>query len=170
MWAAGISDLSETMRVDMHFQLKEVSIDVIQARLDYLKWEAAKKLLAEFVNEWPYKHNFITREDKHIGYESWETAKLAILRKIPRSCATVPTMPTQNLAQDNNIFPANDICYSDIPMTIMCKASYLLQVLNNVLKLGFRAHKRECIIAVKEGVSCFKTETQPDHTHKNQGN
>ena len=42
MWAAGISDLSETMRVDMHFQLKEVSIDVIQARLDYLKWEAAK--------------------------------------------------------------------------------------------------------------------------------
>ena len=60
-------ELTETRKRELHYQLSNVTPEVLLARLNYLREDAASHPLAEFAESCPHEHNFIAREDLEKG-------------------------------------------------------------------------------------------------------
>ena len=145
-------EVTSDMKNTLHFQLKDISIDAMRARLQYLKEEAANSELAMFAEDCPFEHNFICKSNLHVGFDKWASDKRAL--KISMALQSTVSQ-TQT---DDTKYPSGDLRFRDEPMTITARPSELaIAIVESVNKLGLKASFDTCVRTVWENMLPFKT-------------
>ena len=159
----GLTTLSENLQNLLHLELKNESIPVMQARLDYLIAEANDQTIVKITPPCPYKASWIRNRGDNSGFRTWremydETLSShkgkSKIKKVSQNSSGLgavskTTGTNQGLTQTKTTSQNTKGCTDDqqgqaeldfdLPYAVNIKPTEVLRICSEVLKMGLEA-------------------------------